>query len=74
MPMDWGLARDYAARDVHAEEMAVTKAEWLTCDNPEPLLVFLRDRLSNRQLRLFAAACCRHVWSLLTDDRSLQLL
>jgi hypothetical protein len=28
MPMDWGLARDYAARDVHADEMPVTEAEW----------------------------------------------
>jgi hypothetical protein len=27
MPMDWGLARDYAARDVPAEELPVTEAE-----------------------------------------------
>jgi hypothetical protein len=25
MPMDWGLARDYAARDVHPEETRVTE-------------------------------------------------
>jgi hypothetical protein len=28
MPMDWGLARDYAARDGYPEEMRVTEAEW----------------------------------------------
>jgi uncharacterized protein (TIGR03067 family) len=27
--MDWGLARDYAARDVHTEETPVTEGEWL---------------------------------------------
>jgi hypothetical protein len=26
MPMDWGLARDYAARDIHAEDTPVTEA------------------------------------------------
>jgi hypothetical protein len=31
MPMDWGLAQDYAARDVQAE-MPVTEAEWLPRD------------------------------------------
>jgi hypothetical protein len=29
MPMDWGLSRDYAARDGYREEMPVTEAEWL---------------------------------------------
>jgi hypothetical protein len=29
MPMDWGLARDYAARDLHPEEVPVTEAEWI---------------------------------------------
>ena len=38
MPMDWGLARDYAARDVWKEETRVTEAEWLVCDDPYSLL------------------------------------
>ena len=28
MQMDWGLARDYAARDVRREGIPVTGAEW----------------------------------------------
>jgi hypothetical protein len=35
MPMDWGLARDYAARDGAAEDVPVTEAEWL--DAPIPI-------------------------------------
>jgi hypothetical protein len=38
MPMDWGLARDYAAKDVAEEGMTVTEAEWLAADHPDPSL------------------------------------
>ena len=41
MPMDWGLARDYAARDVQTEEMHVTE-EWNTCTDPIVMIEFLR--------------------------------
>jgi hypothetical protein len=36
--MDWRRARNYAARDVRQEELAVTEAEWLDCDNPYVML------------------------------------
>jgi hypothetical protein len=36
MPMDWGLARDYAARDGYPEEIPVTEAEWLGATDPGP--------------------------------------
>jgi hypothetical protein len=45
----------------------MTEQEWLTCTDPRPMLEFLRDKASNRKLRLFACACVRRAWHLLTD-------
>jgi hypothetical protein len=39
----------------------VTEADWLACDDPRPMLEFLRDKASDRKLRLFACAYCRAV-------------
>jgi hypothetical protein len=43
----------------------MTEAEWLACTDPQRMLAFLgrarrREAASDRQLRLFAAACVRH--------------
>ena len=35
----------------------MTDAEWLVCDDPNRMLCFLRERASERKLRLFACAC-----------------
>src|SRR5262249_7727309 len=50
----------------------MTEAEWNCCEDPATMMVFLRDRVlaSERKLRLYAAACCRQVWSLLQEERS----
>jgi hypothetical protein len=50
----------------------MTETEWLACLWPESMLRFLRDggRLSARKGRLFATACCRRVWHLMTDEHS----
>src|SRR5579871_2975568 len=52
---------------------AMTEAEWLACTDPQRMLEFLRDKASNRKLRLFACACCRLISQLFLDDRLLQL-
>src|SRR4051812_28690012 len=40
----------------------MTDDEWLRCTDPRPMLASLRGQASPRKLRLFACACCRHVW------------
>jgi hypothetical protein len=40
----------------------MTETEWLACTDPAPMLWFLRDKASDRKLRLAACAYCRSVW------------
>jgi hypothetical protein len=50
----------------------MTEAEWLVCAEPEMMLLeHLGDSegATERKLRLFACACCRHIWHLLTDEQ-----
>jgi hypothetical protein len=43
----------------------MTEAEWLACSHPMPMLAFLRERVSDRKLRLAGCAYSREVWPLL---------
>ena len=53
----------------------MTEAEWLACDNLADMLydgcaTIYPDRISDRVLRLFAAACARRVWIYLVSEHS----
>ncbi|MGE3806573.1 MAG: hypothetical protein AB7K24_18050 [Gemmataceae bacterium] len=52
----------------------MTEEQWLASSDSGPMLTFLRGKISERKLRLFAAACCRDAWHLLCDQRSRQAL
>ena len=48
----------------------MTETEWISCTDPEAMWVHLYYSKSNsRKLSLFACACLRRIWHLLTDER-----
>jgi hypothetical protein len=46
----------------------MTEAKWLRCNDPEPMLEFLRGRASDRKLRLFACGYCRFAGHAAMDE------
>jgi hypothetical protein len=46
----------------------MTPAEWLSCDDAEPMLDFLRGKVSERKLRLYILACCQKLWGNSSDE------
>jgi hypothetical protein len=43
----------------------MTEPEWLSAVEPRPMLAFLAPHLTERKVRLFAVACCRHLGELI---------
>ena len=43
----------------------MNEQEWRDCSQPEAMLRFLRKGSSDRKMRLFGVACCRHIWHFL---------
>ncbi len=52
----------------------MTDGDWLSSADPDAMLRFVRDRVTDNDLRKFACACCRRIWHLLMDVRSRQAL
>jgi hypothetical protein len=48
----------------------VTEEQWLACPDSQTMLSFLNGRGGGRRARLFAAACCRSIQHLMSDERS----
>lgn len=46
------------------------ESDWMTSKKPQAMLKAIREKISDRKLRLFACACVRQVWHLLADVRS----
>src|SRR5262249_31547055 len=46
----------------------MSEQEWLHCIDPQRMLEFLRGKVSDRKLRLFACACCRQWWNMLKNQ------
>jgi hypothetical protein len=50
--------------------MTEPELAWLACTDPHPMPAILRHRLGDRRFRLFACACCRRIWPLITSGAS----
>jgi hypothetical protein len=67
-----GLQSVQGARVTGGGQM--TEPEWLASAEPWPMLEVLRDKASDRKLRLFGCACCRRILHLLPEQANRDLV
>ena len=48
----------------------MTEQEWLACSDPAPMFRLVEEWANDRKLRLFAVACCRSIWHLITYEQA----
>src|SRR3954452_18898446 len=51
----------------------MSQEQWLACTPPSSMLQSPTPRggpVTERKFRLFAVACCRRIWHLMTDERT----
>jgi len=48
----------------------MTEQEWLEATDPQPMLEFLREKASDRKLRLYVVACCRRIYHPERDEQT----
>jgi hypothetical protein len=48
-------------------EGIMNEKQWLASKTVAPMVKFIRGQASDRQLRLFACACCRRIWPFMKD-------
>jgi hypothetical protein len=46
----------------------MTEDDWVICADPKAMLDFVGRKATERKLRLFACACCRRNWHLISDE------
>jgi hypothetical protein len=51
-------------------EVTMDESEWLSSADPEPMLDFWAEKVSDRKRRLFACACCRRSGQMMADSRN----
>jgi hypothetical protein len=52
----------------------VDERDWLNATDPRAMLEVVRDKASDRRLRLFGCACVRRLWDLLLEEQSRRLV
>jgi uncharacterized protein (TIGR02996 family) len=65
----WRIVCRHRERPIRQDSIPQNEADWLASTDPTSMLEYLRRKVSDRQLRLFACACCWSLRLFLQDER-----